>query len=214
MPSPERGTWRTWRATGRRRPCGQATSACASSCSAAAWSSRRAPASCAGSSPPSAWAWAGPPAGLRALAPLELFTDGVPFALGNAQPGLHDLGIELRVGALDDLLARRLVGAALAVRAIVGDRVVGVDHREDARADADVVAGQPLGIAGAVPAFLVVQRTQAGERQKSDPLEDLVAERRVALHLRRLRGVQGTGLEQDGVAHADLADVVQRRAPL
>ena len=45
----------------------------------------------------------------------------------------------------------------------------------------------------------------------NDRLEDVEAGLGVLAHLLPLGGVERPGLEQDGVGHADLADVVQER---
>jgi len=61
---------------------------------------------------------------------------------------------------------------------------------------------------------LVVEGNEAGALEEADTLQDVVAERRVPAHLDPLLVVERPRLEEDRVAHADLADVVQRRAAL
>ena len=60
----------------------------------------------------------------------------------------------------------------------------------------------------------MVQGNETGPFQEADALQDLVPEGGVAPHLRPLAFVERSRLEQDGVTHADLADVVQRGPPL
>src|SRR6266478_2095800 len=73
---------------------------------------------------------------------------------GQGQKCRHHARIEMSARAALDLRARRRDGNGARVRAIVRHGVEGVGHREDARAQGDVLAPEPVGIAGAVPALV------------------------------------------------------------
>lgn len=77
--------------------------------------------------------------------------------------GLHDVGVELRPGAPPEL--GECVGGThgAAVRAIGCHRVVGVADGDDPRAEWDVLAGELIGVAAAVPA-LVARAHDLGDR--------------------------------------------------
>ena len=70
----------------------------------------------------------------------------------------------------------------------------------------------PLGIPAAVEALVVSQRDGCREAEQLalGVGEDLVADRRVALHLFALLGRQGAGLAKDLARGGDLSDVVHR----
>src|SRR5690606_33377088 len=116
-----------------------------------------------------------------------------------------------QTGAALDLLERNGEGTSLPIRPVGADGVQGVDHREDPRADDDLLPLQPSGIAAAVPALLVLEDDEGGVAQVVDAAEHAVADGRMLLHLLPLLGGQGPGLEEDKVAHADLTDVVEER---
>src|SRR3954468_21315866 len=67
---------------------------------------------------------------------------------------LDHRGVELGAGAALELGERRLVAARIRVGALRGDRVVGVADRDDARADRDLLAREPIRVAAAVPALV------------------------------------------------------------
>ena len=66
-----------------------------------------------------------------------------------------------------DLLARLRPGRRGAVRAVGGERVERVGDREHARGERDLLAAQPVGIAGAVPALVVVADDELARRRGS-----------------------------------------------
>ena len=102
----------------------------------------------------------------------------------------------------------------LVIRPLGRDGVVVVDDRQDARADRDLLAREPLRIALAVPSFVVAEdqrRDRIRERHRRD---DLRADLRVNADLLELLLRQRSGLRQDVLGHRQLADVVQQRRGL
>ncbi len=102
-------------------------------------------------------------------------------------------------------------------RESAGERVVDVGHGDDSGGEGDGGLGQFFGIAGAVPAFVVVGgdlgahgeegiAAVAGENFFQHP----VTEVGVALDDSAFAIGEATGLAEDGVGDADLADVVHR----
>ena len=71
----------------------------------------------------------------------------VPQLVGNLEEDFHHGGVELRSGAAQNLFARRVEAARLAVGTVAGDRVQGVGQGKDARADGNLIAAQAAGIA-------------------------------------------------------------------
>ena len=126
----------------------------------------------------------------------------------DAQERLHNLRIELRAGAALDLGGSLVVADRPAVAAVVGEGVEGVDHGEDAGAQVDVFTAQALRIAAAVIALLVVQHNGTGFLEKGDAGQHLITEFGMAPHNGPFLLGQRTGLAQDGVGHADLADIM------
>jgi hypothetical protein len=95
-----------------------------------------------------------------------------------------------------------------------GQRVEHVGHREHAGRQRDDLARQPVRVAAAVPALVVMADHQLGLAEELDLAQDLPAHQRMALHQRPLFRRQRLGLPQDRVRHRDLADVVQQEAEL
>jgi hypothetical protein len=124
---------------------------------------------------------------------------------------LDDARVELRPGAALELRAGGLLVERPAVRPVAHERVPGVAGEHDPRRQRDRVARQPVGVAAAVPALVLVahgrgHRLQAGERP-----QDALADHGVLAHQLPLAGVEPARLVQHAVGHADLADVVQQR---
>ena len=122
--------------------------------------------------------------------------------------------IERLAGFLLEQRQRRLVLHRPVIGTVGGERVEVVDHREDARAERDLVALQPLRIALAVPAFVVAEderRHRVGERHRAD---DLGADLRVDADLLELLLGERSRLRQDVLGHRQLADVVEQRRGL
>ena len=70
---------------------------------------------------------------------------------------LDDVRVELRPGAALELAQRVRRGKAAPVDAVGRHRVVGVGDEEDPRAERDLLAGEAVRVAGAVPALVVVE---------------------------------------------------------
>jgi len=121
---------------------------------------------------------------------------------------LRDLRVELRARRLLELGERLLDLHAAAVEARRGHGLEGVRDAEHAAGERDVLAGELLGIAAAVPALVQVEHP-VGDLRHARALDDVAAERGVALHLEELVVGEPGGLEQHRVGHADLADVVE-----
>ena len=95
-----------------------------------------------------------------------------------------------------------------------GHRLEGVGDVEDARELRDLVADEPVRVAGAVVPLVVVADDRQLRRQLRDRRDDLRAQHRVGVHDHPLVAGEPLRLQQDVVRHADLADVVEQAAPL
>jgi hypothetical protein len=120
--------------------------------------------------------------------------------------------VELGAGATPDLADRVLEAGPLAIGAVGGHRVQGVGQGEDPGPDVDLLAEESPGVALAVEALLVAEDDRRRGAEEGDALDHLVADVRVALHLRPFLGSEASRLEQHRVGHADLPDVVEERA--
>src|SRR5206468_3012070 len=129
--------------------------------------------------------------------------------------GFHDVRVELDASVLADLAKGLLGGEGLgAVGPRRGHRLERVGDVEDPRPERDVLALEAVGIARAVEPLVVV----ADDRDLRAELLYLAGDARpdlgVAVHLDALVAAEAGLLEQDGVAHPDLAHVVEEAAPL
>ena len=150
-------------------------------------------------------------------------TDGARRRFGHAfgdqrrhhrHEGADDARIEGAAGLVLQRGHRHRFGHGAAVRAIAGQGVVVVDDADDARAERDVLAGQAVGIAGAVPA-LVVRADQRHDRIRERHVrDDLGADARMRLDAGELLGGERPRLREDVLGHGQLADVVQQRRGL
>ncbi len=112
-----------------------------------------------------------------------------------------------------DLVARGVDRQRLAVRPIRGHGVERIDDGEDPGPQRDRLTGQAARVTGAVPPLLVAQHDVERRLEELDVLQHPVAHLRVLLHHGPLFLGQLARLEQDRVGDADLAHVVQDRAP-
>ena len=78
-------------------------------------------------------------------------------------------------------------------------------------ADRDRVAGQPVGIAAAVPALVLVADDPRDRAHAGDRAQDPLADHGVLAHDLPLARVERAGLVEDLVGDPDLADVVKER---
>ena len=130
------------------------------------------------------------------------------------QEAADDLRVELRPGARGQLLARRGGGAGPAVGASRGHDLVGVGDRDDPRAEADLLTRQPVGVAHAVPALVVladrstpVAQPRQQARDEADALIGVPPDGVPLVVVERAALVQDLG--RDG----ELAEVVDQRGP-
>ncbi|CFV99752.1 Uncharacterised protein [Bordetella pertussis] len=101
-----------------------------------------------------------------------------------------------------------------AVGAVRGNRVIGVDQRDQARLERYGLAGQPVGIARSVVVLVMVPDDAADRRAVVQPgcRDDALAQHAVFLHVGPVFAQQAARMMQDAIGHAQLADVVQARA--
>ncbi len=109
---------------------------------------------------------------------------------------------------------RALVAERLVIRPLGRHRVVVVDDRQDARADRNVVARQPLRIALAVPPLVMAEDQRRHRIRERHGGDDLRADLRMDADLLELFLRQRSGLRQDVLGHGELADVVEQRRRL
>src|SRR5204863_4415303 len=95
------------------------------------------------------------------------------------------------------------------VRAVAGHRVEGVRDSEDACAQRDLLSAQPIRIAGAVPALVVMADDARDVLEEGNTGDDPRAVLRMFTHGGPLGLRERPRLAQDVVWDADLADVVQ-----
>ena len=126
----------------------------------------------------------------------------------HAPEGVDQARVELLPAAALELGQAVGVGHGAAVGTPRRHGVVGVDDAHHLGEGRDVVAGEAVGVAGAVPAFVMVAHGghELGCEQRAD---DVGAEAGMLAHELPLAGVQAAGLEQHAVGDRDLADVVQ-----
>ena len=129
-----------------------------------------------------------------------------------AEEEVEQLGVELRAAPVLHHLPSLVDREGGPVDAVGGERVEDVCDGGDAALDRDRVAGEAVGVAGAVDPLVVGERHQRGEVEQLDvgAGEDAVAHLGVRLHHEALVRGEPAGLEQDPVGDADLADVVHR----
>src|SRR5512133_1027793 len=120
-----------------------------------------------------------------------------------------DVPVELRAGVGAQLVGRLLRREGVAVAAIAGHRVPGVAREDDAGPERDALAGQAVGVAAAVPAFVAGAPDPADGAQRLGRADDALADDRVLADEAPLGVVERAGLVQDRVRDGDLADVVQ-----
>src|SRR5262249_35263873 len=122
--------------------------------------------------------------------------------------------VELRARTLLEPAKCLVTRKSLAIRPVGRHRVVRVAHEDDARLERDVLAGNPIGIAGAVVALVAVTHDRADILEPVDGRDDALTELRMLLDQPALAVRQRARLRQDGLGDPDLADVVEERAEL
>jgi hypothetical protein len=138
----------------------------------------------------------------------------VPLLARDAPERRHHLRVELPPRELFQLGDRHFVRASRAIDAVARDRVEGVGDGEDARVEVDLFGAQAARVTRPVPLLVVLPDDARRPFQKFDALQNLLAVHGVTAHVHPFLRAELRGLVQDGVRHADLADVVQERAEL
>ncbi len=126
----------------------------------------------------------------------------------------RQLGVELGAGAALQLDERLLDGERRPVRARRGHGVEGVGDAEQPRLERDPVPAQPVRVAAAVPALVVVEHVRQRRLEVLEALDEPRARDRVAANLLELLLAQRAGLAEHARVDGDLADVVERAAEL
>ena len=131
-----------------------------------------------------------------------------PAARVVALEGLDRHRIELRARLLGEDVDRLLVGVGRSIGPRRADRIEGVGHRDDARAERDLIAREALGIAGSVEPLVMVEhhRRELGVAELRDELRSVHG---VPLDHLELGVRQPPGLVEHGDRRTDLADVVK-----
>ena len=122
---------------------------------------------------------------------------------------VDEVGIELAPRVLSKLGERLVAAARVSIGALAGHGVESVDDRDDARRERDVVAGEAVGITGAVVALVMVSHGGGHRRREPERPQQPLAHRRMRLDRFEPLGL-GQDLAGEHVARrADLADVVE-----
>lgn len=130
------------------------------------------------------------------------------------EPGLqrlHNLRVELGPRVRVQFSNRRILGDPLPIGAVRGHGIEGVAHREDPGTDVDLLPADPVRIPPAVQPFVVLQEDGEVGPVDREVAEDPGPDLHVGLHRLHLSRGEGSWLQQDVVAHGDLADVVDAR---
>jgi len=105
----------------------------------------------------------------------------------------------------DDLRERQ----RFAVGPIGGHGVKGITGMNDSRLDGDLLALQPIGIAAAIPAFVLGSDDGTQGSQERHGSEDAFTNDRVLAHDREFFGCERTRLLENVSGDADLSNVVE-----
>src|SRR5919109_550139 len=140
--------------------------------------------------------------------------DAVDQRVGNLVERLDHPWVELTPRTFGDRSPRLGERRRRPVGPIGRDRIQGVGNREDTCRHRDLLALQPVWVAGPVPALVVIPNNFGSPLEEWDPAEDLRADQRVPAHQRPLLLAQRLGLVQDPVRNRHLAHIVQEEAEL
>ena len=141
-----------------------------------------------------------------------VFQDGVKQALvPYFDENTDKFWIKLFAAAVLELAADMLVVAGLSVDAVGAHGVKGVRDGDDARLLTDFLTLEAEGIAVPVPALMVAAGDILGGVDDDAVFKDIPAHGGVRFDDVVLHVCQALGVIQDGVRHADLADVVEHR---
>src|SRR5690606_19503020 len=89
------------------------------------------------------------------------------------QERAHDRGVEVALGLLLDVTLGLLRLPRLAVGPLASERVVHVHHREDPRLHGDLLPLETVGVTGAVPLLVMVERYHQRRAEEIDGAEQL-----------------------------------------
>jgi hypothetical protein len=95
----------------------------------------------------------------------DLRAQFVPKLIGNLEKDLDNGRVELGSGAAQNLFARHVEAARLAVGPVAGNRVQRVGDGKDAGADRNLVPAQPVRVAAAVVVLLVRKTISAASER-------------------------------------------------
>ncbi len=118
-------------------------------------------------------------------------------------------GAELGSGLVVEFVEGVVGGSGGAVDAGGEHGVEGVGDVDDAGAEGDVFAGELVGVAVSVPAFVVVADGGDGVLEEAEAADDAGAFFGVGLDGVAFVGGEGAGFEEDGVGDGEFADVVE-----
>lgn len=134
----------------------------------------------------------------------------------NFEEGIHQGRVELATGLFANVLHHPRPGPGKLVRSLRQERVNHVGEADCACVERDGGAGKAVGVAGAVPAFVVPARDLGGmlapsfeTRDIEELPQELLAGSRVKLDQLALFRQERPGLEKDPLGNGHLAHVVE-----
>ena len=131
--------------------------------------------------------------------------------MGDAHKALDHNRIKLSVAGLDQAAHGLFERQALPVGPGRDHGVKGIDHRNDARPNWDLISLQSPRIAGAIVALVVMQYVETCSLETRKEPSHRPAVFGVLLHERVLFYGKTTRLSQDRVGNSDLPDVMEQR---
>ena len=117
----------------------------------------------------------------------------------------------MRAGFRADECQGALFRPGSTIRPVRGHRVIHIGEGEHARAEGDGLAPQPLGVAGAVPLLMVAVGDLRRFGQIGNAYQPVVGVYAMAFNQDPFLVRQLAGLQQHGIGHTELADIVQQR---
>lgn len=127
----------------------------------------------------------------------------------HGEEGLDDVGVEVGSGAGFDLGDGPGGGPGFFIDAVTGEGIEDIDDVHDACGEGDVGGGVLVGVASAVPAFVMGSGDGACGLEEGGVCEDGLAGGGVLLHALAFVGGEGSWFFEDVVGDGDFADVVQ-----